>query len=588
MTQAYPRWFSRALYVLMALAILIRLFYWHYTDRTWEDALISVLHSENAARGLGLTHLQPPGEPPLHGFTSPLSVLIPLMGDLVRVGWGVSFLKLVSAFAAPIAVWLSARISQVIDLPPSLALTAAAYVAFEHHQILWGMSGMETEVVVVAYLASIYALQRGTQWQKGLSLGFVMLARPDGALWVAIALAVELWRARQSKQWRGLIPVGAGILLLYGPWLLFTTLYYGGPVPNTIHAKSLGYAGFWTQLQGNPQKAQWLWARLHSVLGSLGIVYGGNGTGFMPFWHGRIPAEIMMCLYVVGVILAVKRRRLQTLLVFAFGLTFVAYLYFCDPFVFGWYTVPVVAAVMIGSLYGFWGLAQLFLAPPLCDRVVIAAGALYILLIVSVLPLTFRSDKYLQIYVEDGVRKQVGLFIARVSLPTDTVASESMGYVGYYSGRVVYDYPGLCSRDVVRYLREHPDKRDLIDMMHALRPTYLVLRQPELFGADGKYKYPWIPQDYDLVGVFQAPPIARQKILHSDMNIDFNFDVLRRKGAPYVAQQVSHMLQRRVDPDSLRQALTSRSRFVNRACGVDALTLRGHSMVNVVPLPGSD
>ena len=25
----------------------------------------------------------------------------------------------------------------------------------------------------------------------------------------------------------------------------------------------------------------------------------------------------------------------------------------------------------------------------------------------------------------------------------DTVASESMGYVGYYSRRVVYDYPGL-------------------------------------------------------------------------------------------------------------------------------------------------
>ena len=100
----------------------------------------------------------------------------------------------------------------------------------------------------------------------------------------------------------------------------------------------------------------------------------------------------MKCLYVVGVILAVKRRRLQTLLVFAFGLTYVAYLYFCAPFVFGWYTVPVVAAVMIGSLYGFWGLAQLFLAPPLRDRVVVAAGVLYILLIVSVLQLLLRSN----------------------------------------------------------------------------------------------------------------------------------------------------------------------------------------------------
>ena len=519
----------------MVAAVLIRLFYWHYTHRTWEDALITVLHSENAASGLGLTHLQPPGEPPLHGFTSPLSVLIPLIGDLVHVGWGVSFLKLVSAFAAAIAVWLGARISQAMELPPSLALTAAAYLAFEHHQILWGMAGMETEVVVVAYLASIYALQRGTQWQKGLSLGFVMLARPDGALWVAIALAVECWRARQSKQWRGLVPVVAGLVLLYGPWLLFTTLYYGSPVPNTIHAKSVGYPGFLLQLHHAAQAPQWLWARLHNVVGSLGLVYGGNGTGFLPFWHGRLPAELMMCLYGIGVILAVKQRRLPVLLVFAFGLTYTAYLYFGAPFVFGWYTVPVVAAVMLGSLYGLWGLAQLSLAPSLRDRVVAVFGVVYILLIVSVLPFTFRSDKYLQMYVEDGVRKQVGLFVGRVSLPTDTVASESLGYVGYYSRRVVYDYPGLCSRDVVRYLRDHPDNRNLVDMMHALRPTYLVLRRPEFLDKDGKYRYPWMQQDYDLVGAFQAPPIAHQRILNSNTNIDFDFDVLRRKGAPYVA-----------------------------------------------------
>ena len=43
--------------VIDVLAVLVRLFYWGYTGRTWEDALITVLHSENAASGLGLTHL---------------------------------------------------------------------------------------------------------------------------------------------------------------------------------------------------------------------------------------------------------------------------------------------------------------------------------------------------------------------------------------------------------------------------------------------------------------------------------------------------------------------------------------------------
>jgi hypothetical protein len=45
-----------------------------------------------------MTHFQI-GEPPLHGFTSPLSVLVPLVGDVFRVGFGIPFIKVVSAFA---------------------------------------------------------------------------------------------------------------------------------------------------------------------------------------------------------------------------------------------------------------------------------------------------------------------------------------------------------------------------------------------------------------------------------------------------------------------------------------------------------
>src|ERR1035441_4912270 len=89
----------RVVWAIALAACLIRLFFWSYTGRTWEDALISVLHSENAASGLGLTHHHP-GLPPLYGFTSPLSVLIPLAANLVHVGWGILFLKLVSALIA--------------------------------------------------------------------------------------------------------------------------------------------------------------------------------------------------------------------------------------------------------------------------------------------------------------------------------------------------------------------------------------------------------------------------------------------------------------------------------------------------------
>jgi hypothetical protein len=519
-------------------AVIIRFFYWGYTHRIWEDALITVLHSENFVRGLGLTHLQPAGEPPLHGFTSPLSVLIPLVGDLAHVGWGLPFLKLVSALCAAIAVWLGARISQVLGLPPALALTAAAFIAFEHHQILWGMAGMETQVVIVAYLWSIYALQRGTQWQKGLSLGLVMLARPDGALWVAIALAVEFWRAKQKRTWRDLGPVVGGLVLLYAPWILFTFLYYGSPVPNTIVAKALGYPRAWSQFHHAPllQKPAFLWTRILYVLGSLGPVYGGNGTFFVPIWDHGVISTIMVIFGVIGAVLAVIRRHIDALLLFAFAVSYTGYLVLCAPLVFGWYTPPIAAAAIVGSLYGIWFVISRLTAASNENRVYAVVGVVYILLIVSMLPLTFRSDKYVQKDIGTGVRKQVGLYLRRVSFPTDTVSSESLGYVGYYSHRIIYDYPGLCSREVVRYLREHPNGRNMPAMIEALRPTYVVLRPREYLDDQGKIRYPWLEQRYDLIRVFKAPEEAHKQILLSDHNIDFEFDVFRLKGAPAAAQ----------------------------------------------------
>src|SRR5690348_1755921 len=100
--------------ILSSIAIAIRLFFWFYTGRTWEDALITLQHAENAARGLGLTHT--PGSPPLHGFTSPISVLIPLVGEFLHPGFGLSLQKLVSALCGGISVWLGMRIAQRLSL----------------------------------------------------------------------------------------------------------------------------------------------------------------------------------------------------------------------------------------------------------------------------------------------------------------------------------------------------------------------------------------------------------------------------------------------------------------------------------------
>ena len=519
----------------MVLSVLIRLFYWGYTHRTWDDALITVLHSENAAMGLGLTHVSP-GEAPLHGFTSPLSVLIPLLGDLVHVGYGLSFLKLISALFGALAVWIGARMCLQLRLPPALALTVAAYLAFDYHQILWGMAGMETQVVTVAYLCSILCMQRGSQWQKGLSLGFVMLARPDAAIWVAIACAVELWRAWKRTSWRPLLPVFGGLTLLYAPWLVFTTLYYGSPVPNTIVAKSLGYASFRVQMSGATFRRQLfvLDHRIFDVLGPLGPGYGGNGTGFVPSWDYGAIAVVMVLLGLWGLVTAWRKRHTDALLVYGFVLAYFFYLTFLANSIFGWYTAPVAALAIIGSPYGFSALVQLFASQASSERLTAYAGVAYMAAIVLILPAALRSDRAIQRYVETEGREQLAGYISRVAAPTDTVSAESLGYFGYYSHRTMYDYPGLCSPRVVRYLRTHPigrepQARHMLGMMQALHPTYLILRPVEYRDHDGQPLYPWLTQDYELVRTFKVPEEARSKILHPEWNIDYEFDLFRAK-----------------------------------------------------------
>jgi len=527
-----PRWYPAALTALIAGAVLLRLFYWGYTGRTWEDALISALHSENAAHGLGLTHVKP-GEPPLHGFTSPLSVLIPLAGEWIAPGFGLPLLKLLSAILGGVAAWLGARLCLELRLPHVLALAAAAYLGFEYHQILWGMAGMETQVTTVAYLWSIWCLLRGTQLQKGVSLGLVMLARPDAAFWVAMALAIEFRRAWRQGDSRRLGPVLAGLLGLYVPWLAFTFLYYGSPVPNTIVAKSLGYSSVFAQLSrvSALAKAVWIERRFTAVFASLGPSYDGNGTGFLPGWDQYLISRLAVLLMLPGAAAAIRKRHAGALLIYAFVAVYGLYLTFLVNFLFGWYTAPITAVAVIGSAYGFWRFTEPFLASSMRPRLAAAASAAYIAAIAANLPAAIRSDKYIQQYVENEGRAAIGRFIASVSRPADTIGSESLGYVAYYSHRPVYDYPGMCSRRVVEYLRTHPRERSLVEMMDHLRPTFLVLRPREYVTSDGRLRYPWIGRDYELLRTFRVSEDKRARILHPEASVDLEFTVWRARTA---------------------------------------------------------
>ncbi|MGD0497245.1 MAG: hypothetical protein ABSC23_02310 [Bryobacteraceae bacterium] len=511
--------------LLATSAVLLRLFFWAYTHRVWEDALITVLHSENFVRGLGLTHYRV-GEARVYGFTSALGVLIPLLGDLVHVGFGLSLIKIVSALASAAAVTFAILIGRDLKLPRPLLWMVGGYAAFEHHQILFGMAGMETQLVVAAVLFSIWSLFHPSPIRTGVALGICMLARPDFCLWVSIAGLFLLAKAVRGSGWRDLGVSAAAATVVFAPWLIFTWVYYGSPIPNTILAKAIGY-GFWIRDPGSIRDFKAIYHEFGQTFEMLGPGFGGNGSGWHHFPGGFAVKKAMVVLVAAGLVAAIRRRDARAMLVFSFVAVYGVFYAIGVPCLFCWYIVPFAAVSVIGAAYGAAALLQL--APRRMKTTAAAVFAiLYVGPFVCVLPVTMRAERNIQAYVEDGVRKPIGQFLGAVSAHDDTIGCEPLGYIAYYSRRTVYDFPGLASRRVVDFLRLNPDKRSLDALLDHFRPTYLVLREEERREFRKIPQDAWIDTDYALVREFQAAPDQVRLLFHPEDNIDLHFCVLRR------------------------------------------------------------
>lgn len=516
---------------LLLVAFLLRIIFWVYTGRVWEDALITTLHSENFYHGLGLTHFRIDDPKPLHGFTSPISVLIPLVADFVHVGWGLGFQKLISLLAGPVAVWFAYRVLREYLAPGNraAAVLGAGYIAVEHHQILWGMAGMETQLATAILLSSVFFLLSGRFKACAITCGLSLLARPDFLLWVVIAGIAITFECHRGKNFRPLLQFVILVTMIYGPWLVFTTLYYGSPIPNTIIAKRLGYVGFWETPASFP--ARMIDAAVVSVIdifAPLEPVFGGNGTGFLPLVPGYWMAVLCLVVIAAGFVVDVELRRWRFWPLYGFAAASTAFFTFRAPVIFGWYVIPLCALLAILLAKGVADLAG-FLTNRRDTVFSWVVTALYLAGFAVVLPTTFRAERNIQQLVETNVRAAIGIYLSHTPVQT-TIAGEPLGYIGYYSRRTYYDYPGLCSRKVVNWLKDHeyPRVSKKFAVFAYLRPDYLVLRKPEyqtlLEQQDGRR----LMADYHLEKEFTVSPTDRKQLFHPEKNVDLDYLLFAR------------------------------------------------------------
>jgi hypothetical protein len=468
------RWqIERRLLAFIGLALLTRLAFWLITDRVWEDALITVTHARNAVAGIGLTHH--PGEPVTHGFTSAVSVLIPLLGEVIVHGSGIFVLRVASLLAAVATIVFADRICRRLGLGRWPTLLVLVYLAVDQNQIFYGMAGMETQVAVAVLLWSVDAVMAGTVVRTGVSFGLGVLTRPDFLLWTAAA-SLDLG----VRDWRRMLRVLGVAAVVVAPWIVFTTLYYGSPIPNTILAKSAHFVAPLPATLDPAALLDWLRVAVADHVSALTLT-------FAPFFEDTLvvsaPLPLALALFVslivwaLAVLGAVRTWRIPGWrAAVLFAAAFAAYRVALLPGAyFDWYVPPHTAILIILAAAGIDSLRP---TPQLDPR---PALALVLAIAFAIhTPFTLGLERKIQTDIEVAVRTHVGQELGTLIKPGETLATESAGYYEYYSNATMLDYPGLTSVRARQAMQQlPPDHRTIIDFLDAVQADWMALRPAE-------------------------------------------------------------------------------------------------------------
>lgn len=427
------------LYLLMSLYLVGVSRFWFLCD----DAYITFRYGRNWARGYGLT-FNPDGSP-VEGYSNflwtALSALVE--GQLWSVERLMPLVSVATGVALVLAIHRVAR--QRLHLGPEASWLAAAAFAWFPAVAVWSTSGLATMPFALLVFLCFEQLVWGRRpWVLfGVAIALALI-RVEGVLWLGVLVTLAgvakvaddplaSWRSTLEPWLRPLLAV-ASVYLVYTVWRVG---HFGAWVPNTTHAK---------------------------VDFGLGAVTRGFqyvalfGLTFLPvaLWMGGVP-RLLRSGRGVGVAL--------TLLAVAFPMY--AVLVGGDFFPMGRMLIPGLAFGAL--LFGAWVQALCEDPRPVVRHAATSVGIGVLLLNmlpgldVHLVPHTWRealhfrhSDKEFLSEVQRwenmvdntaGFRRR-GLALAKLAHHDDTMVSQAIGAVGYYSGLHLYDQYGLVSREV--------------------------------------------------------------------------------------------------------------------------------------------
>lgn len=503
-------WRRREVLLLIVLGIAVPLAYVLYTKQIWEDYFITFRHGRNLCEGKGLVYNE--GER-VHGFTSPIGVLLPVLGYLVTGQHGyLPALWLFRIFCLAAFVGGGLLVLHRIGQATRSRWTLYAFVflyTLEAKAVAFSINGMETGFMLLFVGWSIFLWDRSTPrtwlW-RGLAWAGLMWTRPDGCVYIAVLLLTELfWTTLPRKELlRSFIRSLSVTTLVYLPWFLFAFIYYGSPVPQTIRAKmptgvpTLSIGAFIDKTYHlMPHKAALAYAPV-----------------YFPFFWGEGPKWVWVFSYVTGVIALIYwlipvNDRLGRAASFAFMLL-TAYLSYM-LLVFPWYLPPVAlftsVALSLGIVAMASGLARAVTAAGLLPFPAVSlangtVGACFALLgagMVALLGMTTKQFYVQEREIETGNRMAIGLWLKQNMRPGQTVFLEPIGYIGYFSDAVIRDWPGLVTPEVVDLRAHHVGFEEVPNFLHTDWVIYRLHEYQSVLKQNPQFQ-----RDYTLVRQFDV------------------------------------------------------------------------------------
>ena len=476
-------WQPRPLWIFV-LACAVPLAFAVYTHHAWEDFYITFRASRNLATGQGLVFNV--GDR-LQTFTSPMQALLLALSSLLTGNgseWAALWLyRTLSIPAFGLAATLLFATTVRLRYPTFASLVLVGCLLTDAKSIDFTINGMETAFLLLGFAYAFWAMfgARARPWlHLGAAWACLMWARPDSFIYIGLfAGAVFLFNrpartGRDRNAWlQFFLRAAAVAAILYLPWFLFAWAYYGSPVPQTILAKGV--------LAGSKTFAEF---KQHFHFASDAL--------FMPtnvLW-GPWPIHIVLlggrAAIACAVVWVMPRLWTETKAVSFTLLGSLLYLSYFPPFPAAWYLcLPALLGfiTLSGLLAQALSVARKIVSPATASFLRFSSVAVSLMTLLVGGWLTVQSAKQLklqQAIIENGTRREIGLWLREHAAPGDTVLLEPLGYIGYFSGLKTYDILGLSSRKVVEL-----ERRGLSDwgtIVVELHPEWLVLRSDEVGG----------------------------------------------------------------------------------------------------------